>query len=138
MTNPKNDISLPWRLRTYIDVRSRSEAGAWFDALGSKDKARVMRILDYLVFQPRSEWKRPHFDQLHGSTAQMGEIRLNKIEGVQTRLIGFFDSVRMVFTIVVVVTKKERNYSPRDWESIASKRMSEVRSNSERADDWYP
>lgn len=121
-----------------MDNRGRSIAEEWFGGVGSKDKARVMRILDYLVWQSRSEWKRPQFDQLHGHVAQMGEIILKVIGGVQTRLVGFFDDRRMVFTIVLVVTKKEPNYSPRDWQQISVKRMNEVKANSGCADEWYP
>jgi hypothetical protein len=121
-----------------LDNRGRSIMKEWFDGVGSKDKARVLRILDYLVWQPRSEWRRPQFDQLHGPVAQMGEIILKVIGGVQTRLVGFFDDKRMVFTIVLVVTKKEPNYLPRDWEQISIKRMIEVKANSRCADEWYP
>lgn len=138
MTNTKNDISLPWKLRSYLDSRGRSVATVWFDGVGSKDKARVLRILDYLVWQPRSEWKRPHFDKLHGPVAQLGEIRVGLIDAVQTRLIGFFEAERMVFTIVVVITKKERNYLPRDWEQISIRRMNEIKANSGSANEWYP
>jgi hypothetical protein len=67
-----------------------------------------------------------------------GEIILKVVGGVQTRLVGFFDDRRMVFTIVLVVTKKEPNYMPRDWQQISVKRMNEVKANSGRANEWYP
>ena len=121
-----------------MDSRGRSIATVWFDEVGSRDKARVVANLDYLIWKPRSEWRRPKFDQLHGPVAQMGEIILKIIGGVQTRLIGLFDTDRMVFTIVLVVTKKERNYLPRDWEQISVRRMNEVKANSGCADEWYP
>ena len=106
--------------------------------MSSKEKAKVLRKLEYLVGQPRSEWKRPNFDQLHGNAATLGEIILKKISGMQTRLIGFFDEARGIFNIVLVVTKKEKQYEPKQWVEVALSRMKDIKINPERANDWYP
>ena len=94
--------------------------------------------LEYLVDRRRDEWKRPEFDALHGAAKGLGEIILKKIDGVQTRLIGFFDEQRSIFNIVLVVKKKQSQFEPRDWEEIAQKRKKEILTNPEKANDWYP
>ena len=98
----------------------------------------MLRKLEYLVDQPRSEWKRPYFDQLHGNAATLGEIILKKVGGVQTRLIGFFDDTRGIFNIVLVVTKKEKQYEPKQWVEMALSGVKDIKINPERANDWYP
>lgn len=121
-----------------MDARSRVEAVVWFASITSKDKAKVMRKLEYLIDQPRSEWKRPNFDLLHGNAASLGEIILKKIGNVQTRLIGYFDESRGIFNIVLVVTKKQGQFHPKQWVEIALGRMKEIKISPERAIDWNP
>src|SRR5262245_45290110 len=106
---------MPWRLRSYVDVRGQSEIGKWHDSLLAADAAKVQIRTWYLLNQPRADWKRPYFDALHGTVSGFGEIILGKIGGVQTRLVGYFDCEPSSFTVVCAVTKKQRKYSPIDW-----------------------
>ena len=98
----------------------------------------MLRKLEYLVDQPRSEWTRPRFDLLHGAATTLAEIILEKVDGVQTRLVGFFDEIRGIFNIVLVVTKKGKQYDPKHWAEVALNRAKEIKTNPERANDWYP
>jgi hypothetical protein len=105
---------------------------------GRNDQAKVLRMLEYLVDRRRDEWKRPHFDLLHGPAKGLGEIILKKIGGVQTRLIGFFDQQRSIFNVVLVVTKKQSQFDPRDWIYTSHSRKKDILINPEKANDWSP
>lgn len=137
MTNHKNDISLSWVLRSYVDSRGKLILAAWFDDLADNSQADVLTKLEYLVAQPRDKWVRPDFDLLHGSAKGFGEIRI-KIRSVRTGLIGFFGPSRQEFAIVLSVQKKGNNYKPKDWESVANKRKREIENDENRAAKWVP
>jgi hypothetical protein len=129
---------MPWRLRSYVDVRGQSEIGKWHDSLSAADAAKVQIRIWYLLSQPRINWKRPYFDALHGAVSGFGEIILGKIGGVQTRLVGFFDCEPSSFTVVSVMTKKQRKYSPQDWQKISIRRRKEIECDSRKAHEWIP
>ncbi|MDP1731087.1 MAG: hypothetical protein Q8L54_07920 [Devosia sp.] len=98
-----------------------------------------MTALEQLAKIERDYWRRPQFDTLHNMDG-MGEIILGKVDGVQTRLVGFFGpkGARHVFTVVLVVTKKMKVYEPKDWEKIALRRRQECEEEKGKADVWYP
>ena len=110
----------------------------WYEGLGAKDKASVLVKLEYLIAQPRENWIRPRFDLLHGTASGLGEIILKKVGMVQTRLIGYFDGARSVFTIVLIVTKKGKQFNPKEWEAVAQDRKKDIQTNPEKANDWNP
>ncbi len=107
----------------------------WFERLSDDDQAKVLTRLEYLGAKQRGEWKRPYFDILKGMDG-MGEIRFNRILGVQTRLIGYFGPNRKKFTVVLVVTKKQNIYSPKQWEKTALQRKKESEKGG-ASKEWY-
>ena len=138
MTNHNNDISSQWRIRSYVDVRGSVVAKDWLDALGVKERAKVVARLEFLAFQPRSNWRRPDFDLLKGQVKGLGEIRIRNLAGQEVRLIGFFDEIRWTFVVVLIVAKKGKQYSQKSWEEVALNRVKEVKLDGSRASDWYP
>lgn len=138
LTYHNNDISSQWRIRSYVDSRGAVIAKDWLDGLRMKERAKVVSRLEFLAYQPRSNWRRPDFDQLKGQVKGLGEIRIRNLAGQETRLIGFFDEIRWTFVIVLIVTKKGHQYNPKSWEEVALSRVKEVRLDGSRASDWYP
>lgn len=128
-----------WTLQGYVNGRGQHELTDWFEGLPPNDQAAVVVALEQLLILERDYWRRPQFDTLHDMDG-MGEIILGKVSGVQTRLVGFFGPkrVRHVFTVVLLVTKKQRVYSPRDWEKTALRRKGECEQDEAKAHVWNP
>jgi hypothetical protein len=129
---------MPWRLRSYVDVRGQSVIGKWYDSLSASDAAKVQIRTWYLLNQPHANCTRPYFDSLHGTVSGFGEIILGKVGGVQTRLVGYFDCEPSSFTVVCVVTKKQRKYSPHDWQKVSIRRRKDIECDSWKAHEWIP
>lgn len=125
-----------WTFREYVSGRLK-ELSDWFNGLPDKKQAEVFTMMEFLEASSRADWKRPRFDLL-SDMDRMGEIRVGKINGVQTRLIGFFGPNRHEFTVVLVVTKKGRNYTPKGWEATAKKRRQECLSDRRKCRAWDP
>lgn len=128
---------LVWTIRQYVNRRGERELSTWFDALPVSIQVSVVVTIEQLTLVERDYWRRPTFDTLH-ELEGMGEIILGTVDRVQTRLIGFFGPGRHVFTVVSVVTKKDRVYSPKNWEATAEKRRRECETEKDRSDVWHP
>jgi hypothetical protein len=126
-----------WTFREYVKAGGEKELSDWFENLSEEAQAAVLVAMEYLQDVPRHLWVRPRFDLLHKMDG-MGEIRLGKKDGVQTRLVGYFGPDQLTFTIVLVVTKKDKNYTPKDWKKIAKKRRKECDEDGERVNVWAP
>lgn len=126
-----------WTFREYVKLGGKRELSQWFGELSDDDAATAQVALEFLSQTERTNWRRPKFDVLHNSGG-LGEVILGKVGGVQTRLVGFFGPGPYMFTVVLVVTKKEKNYSPSDWIKIAKKRRLECQSDSGRMNVWVP
>lgn len=126
---------MPWVFRTYRRSSGRDDVRDWFAGLDRTGRAAVLNVLQYLRDHPRDYWLRPDFDVLHGKCQGLGEVRF-KLERVQHRLIGHFGPWRMSFTFLLPVTKRGRNFDPRDWEETAVRRKAEVEADSGCTDVW--
>lgn len=136
MTNPKKDIFMLWKLKTYVDDDGDRILAEWYSTLSDAEKAKFQVRVWYLLPLPRDEWTRPQFDTLNDDAAGFGEIRMGKVANRATRLIGYFSGD--AFNIVVVVTKKGHKYDPSNWVKLARDRKLEMENDTRRASEWIP
>jgi phage-related protein len=135
LTNHKKDI-IKWKLKTYVDVDGERILAKWYSGLSFQMKARFQTRVWHLIQQDRDGWTRPQFDTLSDEAQGFGEIRMGRVEGLQTRLIGFFHLD--AFVVVVKVTKKGGKYDPTNWVNLIKQRRQEVINDPGKANEWIP
>jgi len=108
----------------------------WYAGLSDVEKARFQARVWYLLQQVRDDWTRPQFDTLSNDATGFGEIRMKKVNGVETRLIGYFGGGS--FYVVVITSKKGEKYNPSNWISLAKQRRAEIQNDPRRANEWIP
>jgi hypothetical protein len=127
---------MKWRLQTYVDDAGNRMLASWYAGLSDAVKARFQTRVWYLLHQERDNWTRPQFDTLSHDASGFGEIRLGKVEGIETRIVGYFDDDS--FYAVLVISKKGSKYQPSNWIKLIHQRRIEIESNKWRANEWIP
>ncbi len=107
-----------WTFKIFTPKNRSNEFEEWLNGLPKKHRAKIRTRIKYLEIT--DSWVRPYFDILHGYD-KLHEIII-KFSKIQYRLFGCFGPDRKQFTILIGVTKKNGNYTPRGAFEIAEKR----------------
>jgi hypothetical protein len=110
-----------WAFKVFAPLNRNNEFEEWLNGLPIEDRAKIRTRIKYMEIT--ETWKRPYFDKLHGYD-KLHEIIANSpnVQNTQYRLFGCFGPERKEFTILIGVTKKNGNYTPRGAFQIAEKR----------------
>lgn len=114
-----------WTFRAYITPAGNKDFKKWYDQQGAAVQAEFDASIEFLAPRPRDQWTRPHFDQLGGAQAGLGEIRF-KAEKVQYRPIGMFGPAAYEFTLLIGSSKKGSSYDPRNAMTTALTRAKQI------------
>ena len=120
-----------WAFRSYVDEDCQDVIAGWYRQQPAELQAKFDSRLRFLRQQPREGWVRPYFDLLKGKCSPLGEMRF-EFRNVQYRPLGYF-SGQMEFTWLIVPTKKDSLFNPKNACEIAKRRMKEIARSAERS-----
>ncbi|UDM18819.1 hypothetical protein [Vogesella sp. XCS3] len=122
---------MSYKILEWIDARTDSGAFSEpYDQLNAKGQAACDTRLLYLRDQQPHMWRDPSAKKLDWSKdcdcKDIYEIRF-LANNVPQRPMGYFGPNKNEFTIVIWVTHKGKQYTPKEFCAIAKKRWAEVR-----------
>lgn len=116
---------LPWRFKAYVSPNGRPDVQNYLDRMDDYGQAHFQRQVVYLAGTAhRRDWSEPHALKLSGYV-DLYEIRFKHADKA-TRALGFFGPEPGVFTITLVATHKQNDYTPRDALRTADSRRKAI------------
>jgi hypothetical protein len=126
-------VEIPSRARklwTFKEVESSSGRpiiSEWYSLRPPAVRAVFDDRISFLGIHERKDWQLPEFRMLRGREGKEGisEVRW-KEEGLQWRVLGFFGTGKMEYTMLIGCVEKYPNYDPPDALETAVKRKKSV------------
>jgi len=119
-----------WAFRSYIEG-GVDQIRLWYGQQPLDVQAELLNIIMYLRDTPADDWVRPDYDQLKGSLADLGELRVINVEAslrVHYRVLGFMDQRALEFTMLAA-DRKTRRFSYREIGALALRRKALIHSS---------
>jgi hypothetical protein len=110
-----------------LSYGGRPQITEWLLSLSPAVQAVFDDRIGFLGIHPRKDWQFPEFRVLRGREGKYGlsEIRWQE-DGVQWRVLGFFGTQEMQYTLLVGCSHKQNRYTPSDSLDTAIKRKKEI------------
>lgn len=126
-----------WAVRCVCNARGEDLFDGDYRRQTPEVRAEFRATLNGLLAQPDiTGWSRPNgFDRLSGRKYRaLGKLRF-KVRNVQHRPLGFFGPEQRTFTLLVWATERDWKYAPPGIRETALRRMADVQTNPERANE---
>jgi len=116
-----------WTFLEFVSSGGRPQITDWYSNLPPDVQAVFDDRVGFLAIHERKDWQLPEFRMLRGKEGRAGisEIRWD-VGGVQWRVLGFFGSSRMQYTMLIGCTHKQKQYDPRDAADTAIRRKKSI------------
>lgn len=87
--------------RCYVGVDGQDEIRRWFEQQTPGVQGAIAATIDALRRRPGHWWRRKPYASLHGPSCMgIGEIRVEHPKGEHDRILGYFEPLETVFTMV--------------------------------------
>jgi hypothetical protein len=124
----------PWRILFYQSPTGERVFLNDFKSQTPRVRAKFVSRLRFLAAAPRTDWKRPYYDDLKRDGKGLGEVRF-ETDKVQQRPLGFFSSTDS-FSFVFWAIEKGQKLVPTSATDIGLRRKGELAHNPEQCHEF--